>query len=96
MKNNKQRENKNCRDTRKDNVRLNPGFANNHVSIECYHKLNRIIDVSDLVRLSLYESELAVSRSKGVSQLLSYFSDDVRDILHELKGKGLCDEWLQS
>lgn len=95
MKNNKQRENKNCRNARKDNVKLNADFENNHVSIECYHKLNRIIAVSDLVRFNLYKSELITSSNAGVSQLLSYFSDDVRDILHELKGKGLCDEWVR-
>lgn len=36
-----------------------------------------------------------VSSNIGMSQLLSYFSDDVRDILHELKNKGLCDKFLQ-
>lgn len=95
MKNNKQGKNKNPNDIRKVKVKLNPGFANNHITIECYHKLNRIIAVSNLVGANLRNSASIASSNAGLSQLLSYFSEDAIEILHELESKGLCDEWLR-
>ncbi|WP_164095355.1 hypothetical protein [Serratia marcescens] len=94
MKSNKQGKNKTPNATRKVQVRLNPGLADDHITSECYHKLNRIIDVSNLIRFSLLKSKLLMSRNREVSQLLSYFNDDVKAILSELKSKGLCDGWL--
>lgn len=66
----------------------------NHLSIEGYHKLNRSSAVASAMRLDLLSRPLDGMHQLYIPHLFSYIHEDVRDVLEELKEKGLCDKWL--
>lgn len=67
----------------------------NHISIECYHKLNRSRDVSAYIYQDLMSREINIRHPAFVPHLFSYIHDDIVDVFEEIKKKGLCDEWLR-
>ncbi|MBS3893600.1 MULTISPECIES: hypothetical protein [Serratia] len=95
MKNNNQRKNKINHNVTERHSNEKPPHEINCISGESYHKLNRVIAVTKLVRFSMLKSEIDTATNCGVQQLLSYFNDDIRYVLHDLESSGLCDKWLQ-
>lgn len=66
-----------------------------HISIECYHKLNRSRDVSAYIYQDLMSREIHIRYPDYIPHLFSYIHDDIVAIFEEIKKKGLCDEWLR-
>lgn len=67
----------------------------NHISIECYHKLNRSRAVSGCIYKDLMSREMSITCPDYIPHLLSYIHEDIVGIFEEIKKTGLCDEWLR-
>lgn len=67
----------------------------NHISIECYHKLNRSRDVSGYIYQDLMSRGIGMACPDYIPHLFSYIHDDIVGIFEEIKKTGLCDEWLR-
>lgn len=66
-----------------------------HISIECYHKLNRSSAVSGYIHSDLMTRPVNGMHQLFIPHLFSYIHDDIAQALQELKEKGLCDQWLR-
>ncbi|WP_275257424.1 Derepression protein [Citrobacter koseri] len=65
-----------------------------HLSLEAYHKLNRASAVSQFVGGDLLHRELNGLHQLYLPQIFSYLHEDISYVLEELKGKGLCRDFL--
>ncbi|EGT9165408.1 Derepression protein [Salmonella enterica] len=65
-----------------------------HLSIEAYHKLNRASTITQFVGLDLGQRELTGLHQLCMPHIFSYLHDDISFVLEELKGKGLCRDFL--
>lgn len=64
------------------------------LSIEAYHKLNRASAITQFVGLDLGQRELTGLHQLYMTHIFSYLHDDISFVLEELKGKGLCRDFL--
>lgn len=64
-----------------------------HLSIESYHKLNRARDVASQMHLHTRQCE-AHSMPLWVPDIFSYISEDISDVLQEVKDMGICNNFL--
>lgn len=68
--------------------------AQEHLSLEAYHKLNRANAMSQFVGLDLRQRELTGLHQLCMPHILSYLHEDISYVLEELKEKGLCRDFL--
>ncbi|MEI7408119.1 Derepression protein [Pectobacterium aroidearum] len=65
------------------------------LSIESYHKMNRAKNVAFGLHLHVRKLEVNAEPLLWLPDIFSYLHDDIDAVLNELKGKGLCNEWLK-
>jgi hypothetical protein len=66
-----------------------------HLSVESYHKLNRVAGLAQHLYLDLKNRPLEGMHQLYIPVLFCYIGEDVSDILSELKDMGLCDDWIK-
>lgn len=65
-----------------------------HLSIEGYHKLNRAKNVAFQMHLHIRQCEVNAMPLLWIPDIFSYISQDVSDVLQEVKSMGICDKYL--
>jgi len=68
--------------------------AQEHLSLEAFHKLNRASAMTHFVGLDLQQRELAGLHQLSVPHIFSYLHEDISYVLEELKAKGLCRDFV--
>ncbi|EAA7390512.1 Derepression protein [Salmonella enterica subsp. enterica] len=64
-----------------------------HLSVECFHKLNRARNVSFQMHLQIRQCEVNALPLLWVPDIFSYISEDISAVLEEAKALGLCDNF---
>lgn len=67
-----------------------------HLSIESYHKLNRARDVASQMHLHIRQCEANAVPLLCIPDIFSYISEDVSDVLEEVKEMGICNNFLNN
>ncbi|WP_115656656.1 derepression protein [Klebsiella variicola] len=67
-----------------------------HLSIESYHKLNRAKNVAFQMHLHIRECETNAMPLLWIPDIFSYISEDISDVLQEVKGMGICNSFLNN
>lgn len=67
----------------------------NHISIESYHKLNRIAGLAQYLYLDLKNRPAEGMHQLYIPVLFCFIGEDISEILSELKEMGLCDKWIK-
>ncbi|XGI79540.1 Derepression protein [Enterobacter hormaechei] len=65
-----------------------------HLSIESYHKLNRAKNVAFQMHLHIRQCEANAMPLLWIPDILSYISEDVSDVLQEVKDMGICHSFM--
>ncbi|MCJ5550465.1 derepression protein [Klebsiella quasipneumoniae] len=65
-----------------------------HLSIEGYHKLNRAKNVAFQMHLHIRQCEVNAMPLLWIPDIFSYISQDVTDVLQEVKSMGICNDFL--
>lgn len=65
-----------------------------HLSIESYHKLNRAKNVAFQMHLHIRQCEANAMPLLWIPDILSYISEDVSDVLQEVKEMGICHDFM--
>lgn len=65
-----------------------------HLSIESYHKLNRASNVAFQMHLHIRRCEVNAAPLLWIPDIFSYISQDVSDVLQEVKSMGICNDFL--
>jgi len=68
--------------------------AQEHLSPEAFHKLNRASAMTHFVGLDLQQRELAGLHQLSVPHIFSWLHEDISYVLEELKAKGLCRDFV--
>ena len=68
--------------------------AQEHLSLEAFHKLNRASAMTHFVGLDLKQRELSSLHQLSVPHIFSYLHEDISYVLDELKAKGLCRDFV--
>ena len=68
--------------------------AQEHLSLEAFHKLNRASAMTHFVGLDLKQRELSGLHQLSVPHIFSYLHEDISYVLDELKAKGLFRDFL--
>lgn len=66
-----------------------------HLSIESYHKLNRAKNVAFHMHLHIRQCDVNVVPLLWIPDIFSYVSDDISDVLQEVKDMGICRNFLK-
>lgn len=64
-----------------------------HLSVECFHKLNRARNVPFQMHLQIRQCEINGLPLLWVPDIFSYISEDISAVLEEAKALGLCDNF---
>ncbi|EOE8036581.1 Derepression protein [Salmonella enterica] len=64
-----------------------------HLSVECFHKLNRARNVSFQMHLQIRQCGINGLPLLWVPDIFSYISEDISAVLEEAKALGLCDNF---
>ena len=67
--------------------------AEQHLSLECFHKLNRARNVSFQMHLQIRQCEINGLPLLWIPDIFSYISEDISAVLEEAKALGLCDKF---
>lgn len=68
--------------------------AQEHLSLEAFHKLNRASAMTHFVGLDLKQRELSGLHQLSVPHIFSYLHEDISYVLDELKAKGLFRDFV--
>ena len=68
--------------------------AQEHLSLEAFHKLNRASAMTHFVGLDLKQREPSGLHQLSVPHIFSYLHEDISYVLDELKAKGLCRDFV--
>lgn len=72
--------------------KINPS----HLSIESYHKLNRASNVAFHMHLHIRRCEANAMPLLWIPDIFSYISEDISDVLQEVKDMGICRNFLNN
>ena len=67
-----------------------------HLSVESYQKLNRASNVAFQMHLHIRQCEVNAMPLLWVPDIFSYISEDISDVLQEVKDMGICKNFLNN
>lgn len=67
-----------------------------HLSIESYHKLKRASNVAFHMHLHIRRCEANAMPLLWIPDIFSYISEDISDVLQEVKDMGICRNFLNN